>query len=203
MFTKHVWHDPGHRAEIFISDKEQLIGAIVSYKGAVCLVNPRSEILTALYNEGKINRLLSINALILTDNTIDFTRGICGFINYSRALKRQTPLRILTGSHTTLSTDFLDSFCSRLYGDTFPIDIAQVKPGQRVQLGDGVIRFVRPRADDPGNPCLVVQTPERRLDYFDESHGAASGQPRRGGAKARTEVIIRAADLLKRTALEV
>ena len=109
MFSKHVWHDRNHQAEVFITGSGAIGGTIVAYKGAVCVINPRPEILTALYQEAKIKRILSIKYVILTDNTIEFTRGLCALVGYSRGLRRKSPLKIITRDDTRISTDFLSS----------------------------------------------------------------------------------------------
>jgi hypothetical protein len=197
MFTKHVWFDRRHLAEVFINEDGVVTGTIVAYEGAVCLVNPRPEILASLYYEAKLKRILSIKAVILTDNTIEFTRGLCALVGYSRGLRRRTPLTVITRKESKISTDFLNSCCARLLEDSaFDVSIVPVTTGQAHALGNGTVRFVRSARDASANPFLVVKTEKRTLHYFDETH---QGELAEDGAARKTSpnVVIRAAEMPK------
>jgi hypothetical protein len=192
MFSKHVWHDRKHQAEVFITGAGAIGGTIVAYKGAVCVINPRPEILTALYQEAKIKRILSIKYVILTDNTIEFTRGLCALVGYSRGLRRKSPLTILTRDDTRISTDFLGSCCSRLLGDeAFDVAIETLKIGESREVGSGTVTFL------PGdeNPFLAIRTERRLLHYYDESHTGPFSDEHPVGTD-KPNVVIRAAELL-------
>lgn len=195
MFTKHAWFDRRHMAEVFINGDGAVSGTIVAYEGAVCLINPRPEILTSLYHEAKLKRILSIKAVILTDNTIEFSRGLCALVGYSRGLRRRTPMTVITRRDAKISTDFLNSCCARLLEDqAFDVSIVPVSSDESYSLGAGSISFVS--AGDPAdcNPLLVVATDNRTLHYFDETHrGDVNAElAARAGAAS---VVIRAAEL--------
>ncbi len=174
MFSKHVWHDRKHQAEVYITDDGVISGTLVAYDGAVCVINPRPEILIALYQEAKIRRILSVKGVILTENKIEFTRGLCAFVNYSRGLRRRSPLTIISREGTQIGNDFLSSCCSKLLGDSpqFDVAFARLRPQDSYRLGRGSVRFVEPTAGLAGtNPLLVVSTEkEKTLYYYDESH---------------------------------
>jgi hypothetical protein len=195
MFSKHVWFDRKHQAEVFLTDDGIVGGTIVAYEGAVCLINPRPEILSILYSEAKIKRILSIKAVILTDNTMQYTRGLCALVAYSRGLRRRTPLTVITRTDTSISTDFLNSCCARLLNDsTFEVNIETVSPGQSYQLGKGIVRYVRLPLGASENPYVVVKTDKRMLHYFDETHTGAFGESH-VTRKSHPNVVIRAAGL--------
>ncbi len=197
MFSKHVWYDRRHQAEVFINEAGTISGTIVAYKGAVSVINPRPEILTALYQEAKIKRILGIKAVIMTDNTIEFTRGLCALVNYSRGLRRRSPLQVITRDDSRISTDFLNSCCSRLLEDSaFDLDIVALGAGESRQVGQGSVSFVRDRETAEESPCLVVATDQRTLHYYDESHRGAL-DPERPSPLGRPNVVIRAAALLQ------
>lgn len=203
MFSKHVWYDRQHQAEVFITDSGTISGTIVAFKGAVCVVNPRPEVLTALYQEAKIRRILSLKAVILTDNTIEFTRGLCALVNYSRGLRRRSPLLVLTRDDSRISTDFLNSCCSRLLEDSaFDLNIVPLATGQRHEIGKGGVRFLRLPDQDQGiSPYLEIATENRTLHYYDESHhGPFDDQVIR---EPRPNVVIRAAALGTRSSLSM
>src|SRR5512133_3890131 len=107
MFSKHVWFDRTHAVEVYIGPDGIVSGTVVAYEGAVCLINPRPEVLTALYQEAKLRRILSVRAIVITDNRIDFTRGLCSFVSYSRGLRRRLPLTIVIRKEARISSDFL------------------------------------------------------------------------------------------------
>jgi hypothetical protein len=194
MFSKHVWYDRKHQAEVFITHEGVISGTIVAYEGAICVINPRPEILLALYQEAKIKRILGVRAVILTSDSIDVTRGLCAFVNYSRGLRRRSPLTIIARGDSRISPDFLSSCCARLWGDSqFAVQFAHLRAGENFPLGKGSIRF--DRAANSEAPHLVVQTQkERTLHYYDESHSEtfASAAPPDGD---KPNIVIRAADL--------
>jgi hypothetical protein len=195
MFSKHVWFDRKHQAEVFITDEGVISGTIVAYQGAVCLINPRPEILTALYSEAKIKRILSIKAVILTDNTMEYTRGLCALVAYSRGLRRRTPLTVITRNDTAISRDFLNSCCSQLLNDShFDVTVESVEVGEPHELGVGRILYERVPGSET-NPYLVMSTGKRTLHYFDETHRGPFDDTH-ASRLSRPNVVIRAAGLL-------
>lgn len=193
MFSKHVWYDRKHQAEVFISSEGQISGTIVAYEGAVSVINPRPEILVALYQEAKIKRILGVKAVVLTNDSIDFTRGLCAFVNYSRGLRRRTPLTIIAPSGTNVSPDFLSSACSKLWGDSaFDVIFVRLQIGDEFMLGKGNILY--DQVDD-NRPHLVVRTDrDRSLHYYDEAHTGTFADPS-GSTVGKPNLVIRAADL--------
>src|SRR5688500_9535827 len=193
MFTKHAWFDRRHMAEVFINGEGAVSGTIVAYEGAVCLINPRPEILTSLYHEAKLKRILSIKAVILTDNTIEFSRGLCALVGYSRGLRRRTPLTVITRKDAKISTDFLNSCCARLLEDqAFDVSIVPVAQNDSYALGAGTVSFVASAV--AANPLLVVKTDNRVLHYYDETHRSDTVDALMTQA-GEPSVVIRAAEL--------
>ena len=198
MFSKHVWYDRRHQAEVFTTDEGVISGTIVAYEGAVFVINPRPEILLALYQEAKIKRILGVKGVILTNDSIDFTRGLCAFVNYSRGLRRRSPLTIITLSDTEIATDFLSSCCARLWGDSeFEVEFAKLASGESYRIGKGTLSFVKPKKGKAGiSPYLVVQTDlDRTLHYYDESYSEALDDSQRDRGAKKPNVVIRAAEL--------
>lgn len=198
MFSKHVWYDRKHQAEVYITDEGVISGTLVAYEGAVCVINPRPEVLLALYQEAKIKRILAVKAVILTDNRMDFTRGLCAFVNYSRGLRRRSPLTIITRQGAHVSNNFLFSCCAKLLGDTpqFDVQFARVRAGASHRLGNGDVRFINVAATTPGvNPLLVVATDKQRtLHYYDETYRDLIENPMPGSLPT-PNVVIRAGQL--------
>jgi hypothetical protein len=197
MFSKHVWYDRRHQAEVFTTDEGVISGTIVAYEGAVFVINPRPEILLALYQEAKIKRILGVKGVILTNNSIEFTRGLCAFVNYSRGLRRRSPLMIITPSGAEIATDFLSSCCAKLWGDSeFEVEFTRLAPGESYGIGKGSIRFVKPKKGKTSlSPYLVVQTDlDRTLHYYDESYNEAY-DPQTERRASKPNVVIRAAEL--------
>jgi hypothetical protein len=202
MFSKHVWYDRKHQAEVFITDEGVISGTIVAYEGAISVINPRPEVLLALYQEAKIKRILGVKAVILTSDSIDFTRGLCAFVNYSRGLRRRSPLTIIARSDSRVSPDFLSrvspdflsSCCARLWGDSqFDVQFAHLRPGDEFALGKGRLRF--DRTSDDESPHLVMHTEkDRTLHYYDESHSETFAHAA-DTAGEKPNLVIRAADL--------
>lgn len=194
MFSKHVWYDRRHQAEVFLTDDGAISGTIVAYEGAVSVINPRPEILTALYQEAKLKRILSLKGILLTDNTIDYTRGLCALVSYSRGLRRRTPLTIVTRHDTGISPDVLNRCCSQLLGDAlFEVRMVPLGYGQSHQLGTGTISFVKPEGSAV-NPVLVMKTSRCALHYLDETHVGAPAEWSTVSSE-RPNVVIRAAEL--------
>ncbi|HVZ41013.1 MAG TPA: hypothetical protein VHI13_17155 [Candidatus Kapabacteria bacterium] len=193
MFSKHVWHDRRHQAEVFATEEGAISGTMIAYEGAVTMINPRPEILLALYQEGKIKRILAVKAVILTSDAIEVTRGLCAFVNYCRGLRRRSPLTIVAPAGTTISMEFLDSCCALLWGASdFEIRIAHLAPEERLPLGKGWLRF---RAGAEERPYLIVGTEKgRTLHYYDESH-AGPVSPSDETGHERPNVTIRAAQV--------
>jgi hypothetical protein len=193
MFSKHVWFDRAHLAEVYLDHNGLVSGTIVAFKGAVCLINPRPEVLTALYQEARLRRILGIGAVIITEPRMDYTRGLCSLVGYSRGLRRNAPLAIISRKDARLSPDFLSS-CTRITEPSaFPVEIVTLTNGHAQPLGDGSVRFHRVPGET-GNPCLVLRTPERTIHYYDETHHGEITDLANGRG-ARPDAIIRAADL--------
>jgi hypothetical protein len=199
MFTKHVWYDRKHQAEVFITDEGVVSGTILAYQGGVCIVNPRPEILAALYSESKIKRILSLKSVILTENTLEFTRGLCALLNYSRGLRRKTPLEVIAREESHISVDVINNCCSRLIGgSSFDLTVVPVGNDLPYVLGGSTICFQRLEGDAPeANPRLVVSMPPRTLHFLDESHVDHLSE-RTVIEEAQPSVIIRTASLPQR-----
>ncbi len=172
MFSKQVWHDRKHQAEVFVNEEGVVSGAIISFRKGICLVNPRPEILIALYQEAKIKRILSINAVVLTDSSPEFVRGLCTLISYSRELRRRKPLDIFVTAEGRRSPMFVNSCCAQLMTrqSLFDLDIHAVPTGKTFSVGEGELRFHSLRYPNTiGNPMLEVMTTERTIHFYDES----------------------------------
>ncbi len=196
MFSKHVWYDRQHQAEIFSTREGVMSGTIVAYEGAVCMINPRPEILLALYQEAKIRRILAVKAVVLTSDSIEFTRGLCAFVNYCRGLRRRSAVTIISRTGNTVSTDFLSSCCSKLWGDSqFDVNFQQLDTNQQFTLGKGTLRFTATSAADDSTALLSIATAKGRvLHYYDELHRDAPDTSHRADDE-RPNVVIRAATL--------
>lgn len=193
MFSKHVWHDRKHQAEVYATQDGVLSGTLVAYEGAVCAVNPRPEVLLALYQEAKIKKILAVKAVILTNDSIEFTRGLCAFVNYCRGLRRRSPLAIISRAGTAVTGDFLNSCCSRLWGDSeFDLSFTQLGAGDSIEVGKGTVSFQA--ADGDAAPYLAISTEKGRLlHYYDESHrGSVHDET---ADTVRPNVVIRAAQV--------
>lgn len=190
MFSKHVWYDRKHQAEVYTTAEGVLSGTLVAYDGAVALVNPRPEILLALYQEAKIRRILGVRAVVLTADSMDFTRGLCAFVNYCRGLRRRSALEIISHEGASISMDFLSSCCAKLWGDSeFEVRLSLLAPNEPKKVGAGHVRFV---ASEPGGAqYLEVTTLKgRTLHYYDERH---AGPVEPTADASRPNVVIRAA----------
>lgn len=196
MFTKHVWHDRHHQAEVFISEEGEVSGTIVTFKGAVSLINPRPEILGALYQEAKVKRILSIRTVILTNPAMEFTRGLCSLLGYFRGLRRRSTLEVITRADLNMSYDFLNSCCVRLLGgdSRFDVDITQLPIEQWYELGVGKVMYVRPEQGQSANPLVEIRTNECMLRYYDESHSTA-GNGHGANEVERPHLVVRAAGM--------
>ena len=173
MFSKQVWHDRKHQAEVFVNEEGVVSGAIISFRKGICLVNPRPEILIALYQEAKIKRILSINAVVLTDSSPEFVRGLCTLIGYSRELRRKKPLKVFVNAVGRLSPMFVNSCCAQLMSrqSLFDLKIKAVPPGKSFEVGDAELRFrlMQRNSAQRANPMLEVETTDRLLHFYDES----------------------------------
>jgi hypothetical protein len=198
MFSKHVWYNRRHQAEVFITDEGVVSGTIVAYEGTVFLVNPRPDILLALYQEAKLKRILSLKGVVLTNATVELTRGLCALLNYSRGLRRRAPLNVITRTGTDLSHEVLTKCCTPLRGAaTYDVRLTTLCEGERYPMGKGVVHFEGATQGVAGeHPYLIVST-ERdcTLHYFDESHSGIMSLPQEVEGLKKPDLIIRAAEL--------
>lgn len=188
-YSKTVWFDGRHNVEVFRSDDEIVIGTIIAYEGAVFLINPRPEILAALYQESKLKRILGIGSIVLTSADVDMARGLCSLVNYSRVLLRRAPLAIITSNHTNRGDDFITRCCGKLASSAlFTLEHCHVAVGQQKRLGRGSICFGRNGA---GHFQMEVLTDfGRRLHFYDEEQVGTVSHDRRG--MAIPDVVVRA-----------
>ncbi len=198
MFSKHVWYNRRHQAEVFITDEGVVSGTIVAYEGTVFLVNPRPEILLALYQEAKLKRILSLKGVVLTNATVELTRGLCALLNYSRGLRRRAPMSVITRTGTDLSHEFLTKCCTPLRGAaTFDVQLVTLSEGEKHRMGKGDVHFEQASGETVSeSPFLVVST-ERdcSIHYFDESHKGTVSSDIQDGQRSTPDLIIRAAEL--------
>lgn len=198
MFSKQVWHDRRHKAEVFVNEEGAVSGTILSYKHGVCLVNPRPEVLVALYQEAKIKRILGVNAVILTDHSPEFVRGLCTLITYSRELRRRKPLNVYVRAEGTVSPVFLNSCCARLMRERsqFDLNIIPVHIATPFSVGDATLQYARPT---PGaqvrrnSAYLELRTGDRLVHYYDESFNGDMSEYELGGEAP--DIAIRAVQL--------
>lgn len=190
MFTKRVWFDKRHLAEVFLMDDVTTIGTLVAYEGAVVLINPTSHMLSALYQESKLKRLLGIRGIILTSASVSYARGVCAFVNYSRVLGRKTPISIMMPSDqgAPSGVEFISRCCHHLVATaSFELVLSQLSPGERGEMGKGEVVFVQ---DEGRGPLLMIQTTRgRTLHYYDGDHRGAP-MPHRARVD-RPDVVIR------------
>lgn len=170
MFSKQVWHDRKHQAEVFVNEEGVVSGTIIAYKRGVCLVNPRPAVLVALYQEAKIKRILGVNAVVLTDHSPEFVRGLCTLITYSRELRRRKPLDVYVRSDGVISPVFLNSCCAQLMQECsqFDLNIRTVDMGTPFSVGDAELRYAR-HEGRPTSAILEIRTQDRLLHFYDES----------------------------------
>ena len=170
MFSKQVWHDRKHQAEVFVNSEGVVSGTILSWKKGMCLVNPRPEVLVALYQEAKIKRILGVNAVVLTSHAPEFVRGLCTLIAYSRELRRKKPLTVYIRSDGAVSPVFLNSCCAQLMRQCsqFDLDIVPVALEHEFEVGEGILRY-RLTESDARTPYLELRTGDRRIHFYDES----------------------------------
>ncbi|MCB0711194.1 MAG: hypothetical protein KDD67_02570 [Ignavibacteriae bacterium] len=172
MFSKQVWHDRKHQAEVFVNEEGVVSGSILSFKKGICLVNPRPEILIALYQEAKIKRILSINAVVLTDSSPEFVRGLCTLISYSRELRRRKPLTVYVTAEGRRSPMFVNSCCAQLMTQQslFDLEIVTLPTGKSTQIGEASLKFHSLRNTKAvSNPMLEIATAERTIHFYDET----------------------------------
>lgn len=173
MFSKQVWHDRKHQAEVFVNGEGVVSGTILSYKRGVCLVNPRPEVLVALYQEAKIKRILGVNAVVLTDNAPEFVRGLCTLITYSREFRRRKPLTVYVRADSIISPMFLNSCCAQLMRERtqFDLNIISVPVAESFTVGDATLQYLLPEnSPRRSRPYLELRTLDRLIHYYDESY---------------------------------
>lgn len=172
MFGKQVWHDRRHQVEVFRNEDGEVIGTIVSFRKGICLINPRPDILVALYQEAKIRRISSVNAIILTESRPEFVRGLCTFLGYSRELRRRKDLEVRVVVENPRSSSFINSCCMQIMrsGSRFDLDLDHLTGEREYRLGDGTIRVRRSLPDDlrTAMPFVEIATGERVIHYYDE-----------------------------------
>lgn len=172
MFSKQVWHDRKHQVEVFRNQEGEVIGTIVSFRKGICLINPRPDILIALYQEAKIRRISSVNTIVLTESRPEFVRGLCTFLGYSRELKRRKVLGVRMVVENPRATSFINSCCMQIMksGSQFDLDLGHLTGDADHRLGDGIIRVRRTAADaeQTAMPFVEIRTGERTIHYFDE-----------------------------------
>ena len=169
MFSKQVWHDRKHQAEVFVNQEGVVSGTILSWKRAVCLVNPRPQVLVALYQEAKIKRILGVNAVVLTDHSPEFVRGLCTLIAYSRELRRKKPLNVFVRSDGPVSPVFLNSCCAQLMRQRsqFELNIVPVPSKSSFQIGEGELQYL-PTNAGARTSFLELRTADRLIHFYDE-----------------------------------
>ena len=170
MFSKQVWHDRKHQAEVFVNGEGIVSGTILSWKRGVCLVNPRPEVLVALYQEAKIKRILGVNAVVLTDQSPEFVRGLCTLIAYSRELRRRKPLSVYVSANGPTSPVFLNSCCAQLMREQsqFELNISAVPIGDPFTIGEGTLRYLMANKAST-TPYLELRTSDRHVHFYDET----------------------------------
>jgi|GEM_PF-1795028 len=194
MFSKHVWYDTRHQAEVFLDENGEVSGTIVAYEGTVFVVNPHPEILTALYHEAKMKRILSLGGVVLTDSALEHTRGLCALVNYSRGLRRKRPLLVISRRGGALPTAYLNSACSQILRQTsqFPVTIQTLGENEPFRFGKGTISFLPYSTEEADASVLAIRTERGRLlHYLDEGCGRA-GVPPEEIRNAAPHLVIRA-----------
>lgn len=194
MFSKHVWYDHKHQAEVFLGDNGEVSGTIIAYEGTVFVVNPHPEILTALYHEAKMKRILSLGGVVLTDSALEHTRGLCALVNYSRGLRRKRPLLVVSRKGGAMPATYLNSACSQLLRQTsqFPVNLHTVGENEPFRFGKGTITFLPYSTDEADASVLEIRTERGRvLHYLDEMCGRA-GVPPEEIRRAAPHLVIRA-----------
>lgn len=175
MYNKQVWHDRKHQVEVYRNDSGEVIGTIISFRKGICLINPRPDILIALYQEAKIRRIGSVNSVLLTDRRPEFVRGLCTFLGYSRKLKRGKPLSVRIVAEDRSANSFIDSCCMQIMqgGSRFAFDLDMLDTNATYELGDAVISVERAGSGSDAQ-FLCIQTSSCRIDYYDERHSKPS-----------------------------
>lgn len=171
MYSKQVWHDRRHQIELFRNSDAEMIGTIVSFRKGICLVDPTSDILVALYQEAKIRRIGSINGVVLTSTSPERIRGLCTFLSYSRELRRKKRLDVrFLENPARASADFINSCCMQLMrrGSKFELDLAKVDERHPYLLGEGRIAPIEPYGDRSVRQTLEIRTRDRRILFVDD-----------------------------------
>lgn len=195
MYSKQVWHDRRHQLEVFVNDEGAISGVIISTKRGICLINPRPEILIALYQEAKIKRILSINAIILTQSTPEIVRGLCTFLGYSRKLRRRKALDVYVHEAGDRERSFVDSCCMQLmsHDRLFEFTIHKAKAGSPFAIGEGRLQFdLLDGGSRTLSPRLTLRTDTRRFEYYDETFVSDVID---SGEEGKPDLIVRAIQL--------
>lgn len=190
MFTKRVWFDKRHLAEVFLMDDTTTIGTIVAYEGTVFLINPVSEMLSALYQESRLKRILGIRGILLTSASVAYARGVCALVNYSRVLSRRTPISIMMPFDETTQSgvEFISRCCRNLVTSAqFELSLSRLAFGESGDMGKGEVVFLK---EDLGGRLLRIRADRGwTLHYHDGDNYASTGQPSAG--TDRPDVVIR------------
>jgi len=196
MFGKQVWYDTRHRTEVIVSDNQEVIGTIVAYEGAVLVVNPRAEILSALYQESRLKRLLGLKGVVLTSTSVENGRGICALVNYSRVLRRTAPLALITLERDPYTTrDFISRCCEHLFVHSgFELDRVRLRPNVVGAIGKGEITFVP--AADAGFVLQISTAAGRVIHYYDDS--IPVNERDRSVGQRIPDLVVRAAEFSMR-----
>lgn len=176
MYTKRVWFDQHHQAEIFLNDEEVTIGTIIAYEGAVILVNPTSDILSALYHESKLKRILGIRSIVLTSAAVQYARGICALMNYARVLGRKSPVTVTLplDNAEPSGTAFISMCCQHLIANAdFELVQKTLEFGVHGILGAGELVYYR--GDGEGRLLVITTQHERTIHVYDGDHYISSG----------------------------
>ncbi len=197
MFSKQVWHDRRHQIEVFRNEAGCVIGTIASCRRGIVLINPRTDILVALYQEAKIRRIASINTVVLTTTSPEHVRGLCGFLGYSRELTRRKQLEVRFADNPLRpATPFINSCCMQLMTSAtrFALDLGAIVPnGSAYVIGDAELRLRS--IPNENAEVLDIRTPDRRIVFADDRLDLAASVEDRD-SDCETDVVIRAANEL-------
>lgn len=139
MFNKHVWSNRRHKIEVFLCNTE-VIGSIVNFESNIILVNPKSEILSALYSEGKIKNINSINTILLTNKSIECSRGLCSVMNYFKVMRRRKVLTVITRNDAYAIS--MNNWCLKMFsGSIFPTKFVTLKINKNFIYNDLNLSF--------------------------------------------------------------
>ena len=117
-----------------------LVGTLVARDNETCVVDPRPELLCALFKGGHPNRILDIDAVVITDDDVEVTRGLCTLVAYLRGLKRTSALPVLVRNDAGICTTFLRSCCERLVENaTFRVSVDAIDTAKPIRVGDATM----------------------------------------------------------------